>query len=127
VGDERGREGFPFLAGQPAARGQPVGSELPLRKGWWMNYETDWREVAGTVLCALLSLGAFVPLVGFAGWLPAVLAVIISLACPLIWLLFLLLNRGSGGGLRQQAQEQISQLHPVPHVAYQMAEIGLDG
>lgn len=92
-----------------------------------MNYEVDWREAVGTVLCALLSLGAFVPLVMFAGWLPAVLAVVISLACPLVWLLFLLSNRSDGVGPRQQAQDQIWQFQPIPHRAYQMAEIGLDG
>jgi len=76
-----------------------------------MNYETDRREMVGTALCALLSLGAFIPLVEFAGSLPAVLTVVISLACPLVWLLFLLLSRGHGGSTRQQAQAQIRQLH----------------
>jgi hypothetical protein len=91
-----------------------------------MNYETDWREAVGTALCALFSLGAFVPLVAFAGRLPAVLTVAISLACPLVWLLFLLSSRGRGGGLRKQAREKMGRLRPVPHLVPQMAETRLD-
>jgi hypothetical protein len=92
-----------------------------------MNYEADWREAVGTVLCALLSLGAFVPLVVFADWLPAVLMAVISLACPLMWLLFLLSNRNNGGGLRQQARTRPRRLHPIPDRVHQVAEMGLDG
>lgn len=90
-----------------------------------MNYESDWREAVGTALCALLSLGAFILLVALAGSLPPVLTVAIGLACPLVWLLFLLSSRGHGGGLRQQAQ--VWRLRPIPQVAHQMAKTGLDG
>ena len=48
--------------------------------------KADWREAVGTLLCTLLSLGALVPLVVLSGQLPAALAVVVSLACPLIWL-----------------------------------------
>jgi hypothetical protein len=91
-----------------------------------MNYEIDWREAVGTALCAVLSLGAFVPLVVFADWLPAVLMVTISLACPLVGLLFLVSNRSNDGGLRQQAGTQMGRLHLIPDRVQQVARIGLD-
>ncbi|HSJ57725.1 MAG TPA: hypothetical protein VLC95_11125 [Anaerolineae bacterium] len=59
-----------------------------------MNDRTNWREMAGTAACALLSLAAFVPLILLAGQVPLVVAVAISLACPAVWLLFLRSSRG---------------------------------
>ncbi|MCL7452421.1 MAG: hypothetical protein M8467_05170 [Anaerolineae bacterium] len=64
---------------------------------------TNWRETAGTLLCALLSLGAFVPLVVAAGRLPAALVLAISLACPIAWLLSLSWSGRDDGGLRRPA------------------------
>jgi len=81
-----------------------------------MNDRTDRREMAGTALCALLSLVAFVPLVVAAGRLSAVLVIVVSLACPVAWFLFLSWSGRDGGGPERPARTVASGLRvqPVP-------------
>ena len=81
-----------------------------------MNDGTDWRETAGTGLCALLSLAIFVPLVVAAGHVPAALAVGIALVCPLAWLLFLWRTGTKGWGGRRPGAAWAAWLllRPVP-------------
>lgn len=71
-----------------------------------MVHRFDLGEIGGTALCALLSLAAFVPLVVYAGRLPAALALAISLACPLVWLIVWLWSGGRGVGLAQRLKRR---------------------
>jgi len=66
-----------------------------------MKHEGNVRETIVMVLCAILSLAAFLVLVLLleGGLLPAFLALIISLACPVVWLA--LMWGGGGKGLEQ--------------------------
>ena len=57
-----------------------------------LDQEADVRETVGMALCALLSMvafGAVLFLLG-SGRLPVALVIAISLACPVVWLAFLL-------------------------------------
>jgi hypothetical protein len=66
-----------------------------------MKRSVDLREMAGMALCAMLSFAAFLALVILVeggGRLPAILALIITLACPVVWLIVLLSSDGGGGG-----------------------------
>jgi hypothetical protein len=65
-----------------------------------MNRHVDVREIAGMTACAVLSLVALLALlvlVEGGGRQPAILALIIALACPVVWCLVLLpARRGDG-------------------------------
>lgn len=70
------------------------------------NLKFDLREALGMLLCALLSLAAFLALLLLLAYsdgnrLVAALGLLVSLACPVMWLLFLLWRDGGGGGLVQ--------------------------
>lgn len=71
-----------------------------------MKHKGDVREAIGMAVCAVLSLAAFLALVLLLenGLLPAFLALVISLACPVVWLV--LIGDGGGKGLEQRAQRQ---------------------
>ena len=58
------------------------------------------REIAGVVVCVLFSLVAFAGLAVLveAGRLPAILALAIALACPVVWLALLAPVAGGGTG-----------------------------
>jgi hypothetical protein len=64
-----------------------------------VNHKVELFEMVGMVPCALLSLAAFLPLLIYGEQLPVALALVISLACPALWMIFLLRSRGGGGGL----------------------------
>jgi hypothetical protein len=80
------------------------------------NPKVDLRETLGMVLCALLSLVAFL---AFLFWLassdrlPGVLALGVSLVCPVVWLVFLLSSSGGGGGLGQSVKRRAALLRPA--------------
>ena len=76
------------------------------------------RETVGMAQCALLSLAAFLPLLAYGDRLSAGLALAISLACPAVWLLFLLWSSGGGRGLVQMAKRRAAWSRPA---------LGLDG
>ena len=57
-------------------------------------------------LCTLLSLAAFLLLLAHSESLPAVVALFISLACPVAWLAFLLWDGGDGSGLVQRVRRR---------------------
>ncbi|MFQ6101683.1 MAG: hypothetical protein ACE5OS_10690 [Anaerolineae bacterium] len=80
-----------------------------------MKHKGDVREAIGMVVCAILSLAAFLALVLLLedGLLPAFLALVVSLACPLVWLAFLLLGHEGGGGLAHWAQRRVVSLQPA--------------
>ncbi|HDQ73873.1 MAG TPA: hypothetical protein ENN19_17520 [Chloroflexi bacterium] len=71
-----------------------------------MKHKSDVREVINMAVCAILSLTAFLALVLLLenGLLPALLVLIISLACPVVWLA--LLWDSGGKGLGQQKRRQ---------------------
>ena len=90
----------------------------PLVKGRaMMSHKVDLREMVGMALCALLSLMAFLTflfLLAFSDSLPAVLALVISLACPVVWLAYLLWSSGGSGGLMQWMKRRSVRLWSLP-------------
>jgi hypothetical protein len=95
-----------------------------------LNRKVDLRETVGMVLCALLSLVAFLAflfLLASSDQLPAVLALAVSLACPVVWLAFLLWNNGSGGGLAQWVKHRAALLRPAPRRDGQPAGVPVEG
>ena len=95
-----------------------------------LNHKVDLRETVGMVLCALLSLvafSAFLFLLAYSDRLPAVLALAVSLACPVVWLAFLLWNNGGGGGLAQWVRRRVALLQPAPRQDGQPAGVPVEG
>ena len=75
-----------------------------------MSYQKmNQRETVGTVLCALLSIGTFGTslFLWIGGLLPAFLALVISLACPIVWIVVLLWQDGDGGGLARWVRQRL--------------------
>ncbi len=70
------------------------------------NRKMNLRDAAGLVLCATLSLAAFLILLSLSDQLPAILVLTVSLICPLIWLALVLGSDGSGGGLAPWAKHR---------------------
>jgi hypothetical protein len=77
------------------------------------NSKVGLRETVGMVLCALLSLVAFLFLLAYSDRLPGVLALGVSLVCPVVWLGFLLSSSGGGGGLGQSVKRRAALLRPA--------------
>ncbi len=75
-------------------------------------HKVDLREVVGTILCAVLSLLAFLGVLVFVSynyedqWV-APLGLAISLVCPVVWLALLLWKDGGGGGLLQRLKSSM--------------------
>ena len=68
-----------------------------------VNRKIDLRETVGLMLCVLITLLAFSSLLLLLAYsegsrLLAAVGFLISLACPVAWLAFLLHNSGGGGG-----------------------------
>lgn len=79
-----------------------------------VNHKTDLREIVDMILCALLSLVTFPILLVYSGQLPVVLGLVVSLACPVVWLAFLLWNNGDdGGGLVQRVKRRAALRRPT--------------
>lgn len=90
----------------------------PPGEGTW-NGRGDLRGISGAVIRAFLSLGICLRLVVYVVWLPIPVAKVASLACPLLWLLFLLRSQGGGGGLVQRIRilgctECTISVYPLP-------------
>lgn len=78
------------------------------------KHKVDVRETVGMALCALLSLVAFLILLTYSDRLPVVVALAIGLACPLVWLAFLLWENRDGGGLVQSVRRRVTSFRPTP-------------
>ena len=87
------------------------------------NHKANLHEIVGMVLCALLSLLAFVILVIYNDRLPAILGLIISLACPVVWLTVLLWNDRDGGSLAQR----VKLLQPILRWGDQPTSVPVEG
>ncbi len=84
-----------------------------------MNHKIDLRETVGMILCTSLSLVAFLALLlllaySDGDWRVATLGLLVALACPVVWLAFLLRGSGGGGGLVQWVKHKAALLRPVP-------------
>ena len=83
----------------------------------------DLRETLGLILCVLLSLLAFLGILVFVSynyadrWV-ALLGLMISLACPVVWLALLLWKDGGGGGLLQRVKSNVK----LPRLAVRRME-----